>query len=69
MIGVLGTLAPLIFIGIGYDYLVRHVGGVMYFYFAPFDPLIYSVAGILLGIGALIGMIGSVMSIGRFLRV
>lgn len=69
LIGVLGTLAPLIFIGIGYDYLVRHVGGVMYFYFAPFDPLIYSVAGILLGIGALIGMIGSVMSIGRFLRV
>lgn len=69
LIGVLGATTPIIIIGIGYDYLVRNVGGFMYFYFAPLDPLIYSVAVILLGIGALIGMIGSVMSIGRFLRI
>jgi cell division transport system permease protein len=45
------------------------VPGIMLFHFADFDPLMYTVAGILLGIGALIGMIGSVMSISRFLRV
>jgi len=69
LIGLFGSILPILLLGIGYDYLVRKVAGVMLFTFAPFDPLVYSVAFILVGIGALIGMIGSMMSISRFLRV
>jgi cell division transport system permease protein len=69
LIGVFGAILPILVLGIGYDYLVRKVQGVMLFQFAPFDPLVYSVALILVGIGALIGMIGSMMSISRFLKI
>ncbi|ARU61391.1 cell division protein FtsX [Tumebacillus avium] len=69
LIGVLGSALPILTLGIGYDYLTKNVPGIMLFRFADFDPLMYSVAAILLGIGALIGMIGSVMSISRFLRI
>jgi cell division transport system permease protein len=69
LIGVLGASLPVLGLGIGYDYVVRTFSGVLLFTFAPADPLVYSIGGMLLGIGALIGMIGSVMSISRFLRV
>ena len=69
MIGVLGSLLPILALGFGYRYLANDVAGVMIFHFASFDPLMYTVGGILLLIGGLIGMIGSVMSISRFLRI
>ena len=69
MIGVLGALLPIAALAAGYHYLANDVVGVMIFHFAPFDPLMYTVGGILLLIGGLIGMIGSVMSISRFLRI
>ncbi|MGB8955395.1 MAG: permease-like cell division protein FtsX [Tumebacillaceae bacterium] len=68
-IGVLGSLLPIVVLGFGYRYLANDVVGVMIFHFANFDPLMYTVGGILLLIGGLIGMIGSVMSISRFLRI
>ncbi|ASS76566.1 cell division protein FtsX [Tumebacillus algifaecis] len=69
LIGVFGSILPILALGIGYDYLTKSVPGIMLFRFADFDPLMFTVAGILLAIGALIGMIGSVMSISRFLRI
>ncbi len=69
LIGLFGSILPILALGIGYDYLLKNVSGVMLFSFAPFDPLIYSVSGLLIGIGALIGMLGSVLSISRFLRI
>jgi cell division transport system permease protein len=69
MIGMLGSLLPIVVLGVGYRYLANDVVGVMIFHFAAFDPLMYTVGGILLLIGGLIGMIGSVMSISRFLRI
>jgi cell division transport system permease protein len=69
LIGVFGSILPILVLAIGYDYVVNSIHSVMLFQFAPFDPLIYGVTGILVGIGALIGMFGSVMSIRRFLRV
>jgi len=69
LIGVLGSLLPIAVITFSYNYLLERAEGFMLFQLAPFDPLVYTVIGILLAIGALIGMIGSVMSISRFLRV
>ncbi|MBL0386980.1 ABC transporter permease [Tumebacillus sp. ITR2] len=68
MIGVFGALIPTALISFGYQYILGSYPGFMYFTFAPIS-LIYSVAAILISIGALIGMIGSVMSISRFLRI
>jgi cell division transport system permease protein len=69
LIGVFGSILPILVLAIGYDYMVNNIHGMLLFQFAPFDPLMYGVTGILIGIGALIGMFGSVMSIRRFLRV
>lgn len=69
MIGVLGSLVPIAVIGFAYHYLFEQYPSLLVFKLAPFDPLFYMVAGTLVGIGALIGMIGSVMSISRFLRI
>jgi cell division transport system permease protein len=69
LIGMLGSLLPIAIIAFGYEYIIQNVGGIMLFTFAPFDPLVHTVALILLMIGGLIGMLGSVMSISRFLRI
>ncbi|KEO81622.1 permease-like cell division protein FtsX [Tumebacillus flagellatus] len=68
LIGVFGALVPTALISFGYQYVLSNYPGFMYFTFAP-ASLVYSVAAILVSIGALIGMIGSVMSISRFLRI
>lgn len=70
LIGVFGSILPMVLIAIGYHYLLNNSPSMMMlFQLAPFDPLVYAVAAVLVSIGALIGMFGSVMSIRRFLRV
>jgi len=69
LIGVLGSLLPMLAIYVAYDYLYVASAAFPMFQLAPVDPLVHTVLGILIAIGALIGMIGSVMSISRFLKV
>ncbi|PWK12987.1 permease-like cell division protein FtsX [Tumebacillus permanentifrigoris] len=68
LIGALGAVLPIALLSFGYSYLLSVYPSFMYFNFAAVD-LVYSVSTILISIGALIGMIGSVMSISRFLRI
>lgn len=68
LIGALGAVLPIAALSFGYQYMLSVYPSFMYFSFAPVD-LVYSVSLILISIGALIGMIGSVMSISRFLRI
>lgn len=68
LIGVFGAILPILVIAIGYHKILQVYPSFMYFSFASYD-LVYSISAILIGIGALIGMIGSVMSISRFLRI
>jgi cell division transport system permease protein len=68
LIGALGAVLPIAVLSFGYHYMLSVYPSFMYFSFAPVD-LVYSVSLILISIGALIGMIGSVMSISRFLRI
>jgi cell division transport system permease protein len=71
-LGILGSILPIILISIAYyhayDYLAPKLIG-NFIQILPFDPFVYQVAGILILMGALIGVWGSVMSVRKFLKV
>ncbi len=71
-LGVIGAILPIILISIAYyrayDYIGPRLSG-SFIKILPFDPFVYQVSGILLLMGALIGVWGSVMSVRKFLKV
>lgn len=71
LLGVLGAVVPIALILTGYNVFYNmsmpKLAGTM-FTLLPFSPFVYQIAAILIGIGAVIGMWGSVMSIRKFLR-
>ncbi|WP_078429908.1 permease-like cell division protein FtsX [Alkalihalobacterium alkalinitrilicum] len=71
LIGVIGALIPIILLITGYSYFYEIMSTrleVMFFELIPVFPAIYQVAGILLVIGAFIGVWGSMMSVRKFLK-
>lgn len=72
LMGVLGAILPIIVLTVGYGYLIDFVEQQLALYFLdllPVYPLAFQVSLILLGIGAFIGIWGSLMSVRRFLRI
>jgi cell division transport system permease protein len=71
-LGILGAILPIVLISIAYyrayDYLGPKLEGT-FIKVLPFDPFMYQVSGILIVMGALIGVWGSVMSVRKFLKV
>ncbi|MDR6998795.1 permease-like cell division protein FtsX [Neobacillus niacini] len=71
-LGILGSILPIILISIAYynayDYLAPKLAG-NFMQILPYEPFIYQVSGILILMGALIGIWGSVMSVRKFLKV
>ncbi|WCK54150.1 permease-like cell division protein FtsX [Aneurinibacillus sp. Ricciae_BoGa-3] len=70
--GIGGALLPIILLLLGYDYLINLLKQQLSLYFIdllPLYPLAFQIALILLGIGAFIGIWGSIMSVRRFLRI
>ncbi|PGY15367.1 permease-like cell division protein FtsX [Bacillus sp. AFS031507] len=71
-LGFLGSILPIILIAIAYyrayDYIGPKLEGT-FIKILPFDPFVYQVSGILLLMGALIGVWGSLMSVRKFLKV
>jgi cell division transport system permease protein len=71
-LGILGSILPITLISIAYyrayDYLGPKLEGT-FIKILPFEPFVYQVAGILILMGALIGVWGSVMSVRKFLKV
>lgn len=71
-LGILGSILPIIFISIAYyrayDYLGPKLDGT-FIKMLPFTPFVYQVSGILILMGAAIGVWGSVMSVRKFLKV
>ncbi|WP_088070610.1 permease-like cell division protein FtsX [Gottfriedia luciferensis] len=71
LLGVLGSIIPIAVLFTGYsviyNMLMPKLAGTM-FTLLPFSPFVYQLSAILIGIGAVIGMWGSVMSIRKFLR-
>jgi cell division transport system permease protein len=71
-LGILGSILPIILISIAYnsayEYLAPKLAG-NFMQILPYNPFMYQVAGILMLMGAVIGVWGSVMSVRKFLKV
>jgi cell division transport system permease protein len=72
LLGVLGSILPILVILFGYHYVYHNVANqinVAFVELLPFSPFAWQLAGIVLLTGATIGVWGSVMSVRKFLRV
>jgi cell division transport system permease protein len=72
LMGIIGAILPIILLSVGYGSLVDFVEQDLALYFLdllPMFPLVFQIALILMGIGAFIGIWGSLMSVRRFLRI
>lgn len=72
LLGILGAVVPIAVILGGYYYLENNISQRINYSFVellPFNPFAWQLSLIILGIGALIGVWGSVMSVRKFLKV
>ncbi|WP_440896324.1 permease-like cell division protein FtsX [Amphibacillus sp. Q70] len=72
LLGVLGSILPIILLFTGYYFLDQNADMINQFDFItvlPFSPFVWQLSGIVLLIGAVIGVWGSVMSVRKFLKV
>jgi len=72
LLGFLGAIIPIVTLMTGYYYLEVNINQQNTFSFIniiPFHPFAWELALIILAIGTLIGIWGSVMSIRKFLKV
>lgn len=72
LLGVLGSLIPISVLSYGYTQFYNSVGestGIDFFTFLPTSPLLFQMSMLLLGIGAFVGVWGSLMSVRKFLKV
>jgi len=72
ILGVLGSILPILLLLTGYYFLDQNAEVINQFDFIsilPFSPFVWQLSGIILLIGAVIGVWGSVMSVRKFLKV
>lgn len=71
-LGILGSVLPIVLISIaytnGYHYLAPRLKG-NFIQILPVDPFLYQISGLLILMGAIIGVWGSVMSVRKFLKI
>jgi cell division transport system permease protein len=71
-LGILGSILPIIVISTAYyrayDYIGPKLEGT-FIKVLPFDPFVYQLSGVLMLMGALIGVWGSMMSVRKFLKI
>lgn len=71
IIGALGSIIPIMASVFGYIYIYNALGGVIIskmFVMIPPHPFVLQIAGVLLGIGMVVGLIGSFFSVNKYLR-
>ena len=71
-LGLLGSIIPVATVLYGYSSLYKHFNGEMFsqfFELIPPEPFIYIIAGIVLLLGCLVGMIGSYNSVRKYLKI
>ncbi|MGD9678671.1 MAG: permease-like cell division protein FtsX [Vulcanibacillus sp.] len=72
LLGVLGSIMPIILIILGYKFILDKLSSeftLAFFELLPLYPLSLQVALLLIGIGAFIGIWGSLTSVRRFLKI
>ena len=71
IIGALGAIIPILFTIFGYIFIYDKLGGVLFsemYKMTPPHPFVLQLSLILLGIGMVVGLIGSFMSVTKYLR-
>lgn len=71
IIGLIGSIIPVLITVFGYRYLYNETGGFLFtkmFSLAPTMPLVINASLIVIGIGIGVGAIGSIFSVGKQLR-
>ncbi|WP_159637753.1 permease-like cell division protein FtsX [Erysipelothrix anatis] len=71
LIGLIGSFVPILITIFGYQYLFESVGGFLFskmFVLVSPTPMVYQISIVLALIGSTVGAIGSVFSVGKFLR-
>lgn len=72
LLGVLGSIVPITLISVVYTYAYNYITPKLEGHFIQLlevDPFLYQVAGLLVLLGAFIGVWGSLMSVRKFLKV
>lgn len=72
LLGVLGSVLPIVVIATSYYYVVNNFSDKITLSFVeilPFNPFVWQLSAIILLVGAFIGIWGSVMSVRKFLKV
>lgn len=72
ILGIFGSIVPILITIIGYNKLYNHFDGVMFSKFIKLikpEPFVYYISLILLGIGMLVGMIGSIRAVRKYLKI
>ncbi|WP_053368261.1 permease-like cell division protein FtsX [Bacillus sp. FJAT-27245] len=71
-LGILGSAVPVVLISMAYYQAYSYIDPLLEGHFIqilPFDPFMYQVSGLLILMGAFIGIWGSMMSVRKFLRI
>lgn len=71
LIGLFGSIIPIILTYYGYSYLYETFNGAFFsamFVMKPIFPFVYQIFALLIGIGLCVGFIGSYFSTGKYLR-
>ncbi|HHU18954.1 MAG TPA: ABC transporter permease [Bacilli bacterium] len=72
LLGILGSIIPIALLFTGYYFLDQNSAMINQFEFItilPFNPFVWQLSGIVILIGAVIGIWGSIMSVRKFLKV
>lgn len=72
VLGLLGSIIPILIVCFGYIALYNHFDGYLYSRMITLiepEPFIYTVSGIVLVIGIIVGMIGSASAVRKYLKV
>ncbi|MGG0720450.1 permease-like cell division protein FtsX [Robertmurraya massiliosenegalensis] len=72
MLGVLGSIVPITIISLLYSYSYDYISSKLqghFIHLLEFNPFMFQVGGLLVLIGAFIGIWGSVMSVRKFLKI
>ena len=72
VLGILGSIIPILIVCFGYVALYNHFDGYLYSKMITLiepEPFIYMISGIVLVIGIIVGMIGSASAVRKYLKV
>ena len=72
VLGMFGSIIPILIICFGYVALYDHTNGYLYSQMITLiepEPFIYMISGIILVIGIIVGMVGSASAVRKYLKI